>query len=971
MSQKFESFYKKVQEGKFSHFDDLPENKFKPIDKLRSNNKLVFCSQNPIADRQEDQIFEVDNKEFDSVSNRVMKAFLTQIGIERKDVYFTNLIKSTVELDSVTPEELQNYKNLFYEELEIVKPWVLIFISSWSANQIDRSRIRCPIVELKHPSYYFRQCGNEEKAADMMYKDLINATMFSVENESRYNTKIDFANKIISFRDPENLKNFFKHVNNLKIINIDVDSNWRNVMCCVSDKQNFHIEFNYLNYCWIECATEDAEKYTLKNKPVRKFFYRTQKELPFDANLYEKDIRADYRFIIDYYDYFEPAKPEDLNYLTFDLETNKSVDVINVPGEIISIVYLLNDKYEFLVLENPKVLETLKGDNIKIFKSEAEMLYYFANVFVQANLITGFNLSGFDLPYLLHRAKKLGINPERFSPLLRIKDNVIEEKDRMDETNLKIFGLDIIDTMLFAKDKFFVYSLDKPSQMNLDYLGNFLHLGQKIHDARGPYTLWCEEPTRLYEYNIQDVKLCRDIENYMGMAKYLLSFKELMSTFNIKWSLYNSKIIDFFILCNYTKKYAFPSKGSNVKEDLVGAYVKEPISGIYDNVAVIDFSSMYPSIIRNFNISYETISSDKNEFVNPICIDNKFYFTRDRKGLLGEIVDKMIFMKTDIQKKIKTSATEKEAKEWQIRLNAIKALINGLYGVFGYRFFRLYDIRAANAITAAGRYLITHIEKYIDASKKFLSLASDTDSLFVWLKEKKDYKEAIKIFEDYENEVNAEVSNIMKRDYNLDNTFMRMECETVFKKLLMTQSKKKYYGFGNFIKGKMYDTDKEYGRGTELVKKDTPNVLRPVLKEMLLSIVKRECDLDIKKAVMKAKTAIFAMSYKDLLITKQISREIEEYKTVPQHVRAMQFSNKVLGTQFSRANYKGGLIFVTSKQYPHQEVIMLENDMELPKEFSCNYKKYFDLFVKNKLILFAPEFEKFFKDDRSIWEFVK
>ena len=73
----------------------------------------------------------------------------------------------------------------------------------------------------------------------------------------------------------------------------------------------------------------------------------------------------------------------------------------------------------------------------------------------------------------------------------------------------------------------------------------------------------------------------------------------------------------------------------------------------------------------------------------------------------------------------------------------------------------------------------------------------------------------------------------------------------------------------------------------------------------------------------------------------------------------MLFSNKYLGTSFSRSNYKGGMIYVKTTKYP-VEVIMLENNQELPKEFICDYTKYFDIFVKNKVCLYNDNYKKFF-----------
>jgi DNA polymerase elongation subunit (family B) len=156
-----------------------------------------------------------------------------------------------------------------------------------------------------------------------------------------------------------------------------------------------------------------------------------------------------------------------------------------------------------------------------------------------------------------------------------------------------------------------------------------------------------------------------------------------------------------------------------------------------------------------------------------------------------------------------------------------------------------------------------------------------------------------------------------------------------------------------------------------LVKKDTPVGLRPTLKKLLVNFIKSKSDLESKQLFKDIKAEIKALSFKELLITKQISRELSEYTVIPQHVRAMQFSNKYLGTNFSRNNYKGGFLYCKSANFPDQEAIMLEDDMDLPKGFVCDYDKYYDLFVKNKIILFDSKNERYFNQNHSIWEYVQ
>ena len=942
---------------------NLGINKIKPFDKDRLNKKIVFVAQNPSIKREiSDKIFEYNN-----TSDIVMNLFLTKLNLTRDNVYFTNIVKCST-LDNEFPNEnsINQCIELFYKEIDLIKPLIIVCISKLAYNNIDKNKIKCPIIYLNHPSYYYYKTNDYNKSSETMY-DVFKSKI--INNNLYYNMLIDFIDKNIYFKDESIMINFFSEINDIRIAHITIDNNNYNIIIFKGYKNNYISQFIYYNYCYVECDENEYEKKTLDGIYCKKFYYQNPFELNKYNKIYEKDIHSNNRFIIDYYDYFNAIEKEKLNYMTFDIETNKSVDVVNTSREIISIVYLLNGKYEFLFLNNNNNnFEMLKDkEDIKIFYDEISMLSYFINVFRNCNVITGFNINGFDIIYLLNRAKLLGIDYNKFSPINRVYNNVIKEEDRMDSRNIKIYGIDIVDTMAFCKDKFFVYSLDKPSQMNLDYLGEFLNLGKKVEDSRGPSTLWQEDPEKLYVYNIQDTKLCRDIDDYVGLINYILSFKNLMSTFNLNLGLYNSKIIDFFILCNYSDKYVFPSKSDNPKEELIGGYVKEPVSDVYKNVGVLDFNSLYPNIIRNFNISYETLSLNKDKFEDYINIDNKYFINKTKEGLLNEIVNKLIVMKVNMFNEMQNS----DDKTLYIKYNAIKSVINGLYGVFAYRWFRLYNINVASCITTIARSLTKRVVNYIDNNKETLAIGADTDSCFVHLKlNLENFDDVKKYFDELVINVNNDITKYIEEEYGIINKYINIECETIFYKLLQTQAKKKYFGLGYYIKNKSYKELKEYGRGIDLVKKDTPLALRPILKELLINIVLSNDISDIKKYIEIIRDKINKLNYKDLLITKQISREINEYKVLPIHVRAMKWSNEHIGTDFSRANYKGGMLYCKGKNIDIKtDVVMLNNDIPLPSYIDIDYDRYFDIFIKNKVSLFNDKFKILFNNNELLSKF--
>jgi|TARA_R100000501_G_scaffold18524_1_gene40056 DNA polymerase elongation subunit (family B) len=836
-----------------------------------------------------------------------------------------------------------------YSVIENNKPHVIL-----TQLSLDNTNIKCPILYLD--------------------QDLIGMEIYKkfrekyITSRLKYDLLIDYKRKYMTFLCEITMRKYFANINNMKIYNVSMDNQYSKVIIFMANHIMFKARFFYEDYCWIECPPEQVEKYTLTGVPCKKLYNYDYK----DPNVFERDLRENYRFIIDYYDYFEPIKKEEINYMTYDIETDSSVDVINTPGRIISIVYKNNFETKFMILNDGQDLSSLKGkDDVIVYEKEADMIKAFMKVFSESNVVTGFNISGFDNIYLVNRAKMLGLDPNNYSPVGKIRNDIKEASDRNDERKLEFSGVDVIDAMKYAKDKFFIYSLDKPNRFNLDYLGEFLNLGQKVHDSRGPATLWREDVLKLYEYNIQDVELCRKLEEYVGMVNYLLSFKQLMSTFNIKWSLYNSKIIDFFILCNFSKDYVFPSKKENPSEELEGAYVMKPIAEIYNYVGVVDFKSLYPNLIRQFNISYETITDYKKD--NCINIDNLYYTSKDRRGLMTIVVDKLMFMKDDLSKQMEDS----DDVTLPVKYNAIKTVINGIYGVSKYKYFRLYSINCARCITHLARVMVKKSLTLADEIEDCTSIYADTDSAFIHIKDDRDYDTVLKRMFGVKDEINDKIGDFIKEYYELDNKYIEMDFETFFQKLLMSKAKKKYYGYGKYIKGKTFNSDKSYGRGIDLVKKDTPAAMRPILKKLLIDVINSEDNKSLKYSITEAEEAIKNLTYNQLLITKQISRELNEYKVTPQHVTAMMYSNKYLGTDFSRANYKGGMCYVNILQkYPHSfkgksvEAVMLNENTKLPKEMEVNYQKYIDLFIKNKMSLFLDRFKPLFNKNALLTEWM-
>jgi DNA polymerase elongation subunit (family B) len=269
--------------------------------------------------------------------------------------------------------------------------------------------------------------------------------------------------------------------------------------------------------------------------------------------------------------------------------------------------------------------------------------------------------------------------------------------------------------------------------------------------------------------------------------------------------------------------YSHSRNSNNIRKDKVlrieksgrkfkGGLVLDPIRGLHDDVYLMDTSSMYPTIIINYNLSPETVNClcckyelesahlFDEEFLNDFIHlhekgANKYWICKRRKGLFSRI------LKNLTEKRLQYKREGKELESL-----AMKIIINSGYGVFGYPDFKYYDPSIAEIITALGRQTLSNIIE-IAEEMKFTVLYGDSDSIFC--NDIKN-KQEIDIFRDNcKQEINVEVNH-----------------EKTFKKLILV-SKKHYVGI-------LYDPNKEpIIKGMEAIKSDRPEFIRTTFMNLI------------------------------------------------------------------------------------------------------------------------------------------
>jgi DNA polymerase elongation subunit (family B) len=498
-------------------------------------------------------------------------------------------------------------------------------------------------------------------------------------------------------------------------------------------------------------------------------------------------------------------------------------------------------------------------------------------------VVTGWNIQFYDIPYICGRLSKV-LGEKRmksFSPWGLVTQNEIWVNNRQ-QTCFDIGGITQLDYLDLYKK--FTYTAQE--SYRLDYIAE-VELGQKKLDHsefdtfRDFYTNGWQ---KFVEYNIVDVELVDRLEDKMKLIELAITMA-YDAKVNFVDVFYQVRMWDN-IIYNYLKKrnIVIPPKDKTEKNDkYAGAYVKEPIPGLYDWIVNFDLNSLYPHLIMQSNISPETLVDERcpNVSVNKILnkevtfenykkysiTPNGAMYRKDIKGILPELMEKMynervIFKKKMIEakkeyEKTKTKELEKEIARCNNIQMAKKISLNSAYGAIGNQYFRYYKLENAEAITLSGQVAIRWIEaklnKYMNKILKTEDIdyviASDTDSIYLHMgplvetvyKGREKTTESIVSFLDKVCKVELEkyIESCYQELAEYMNAYeqkMVMKRENIADRGIWT-AKKRYIMNVWDSEGVRYSEPKLKIMGIEAVKSSTPAPCRKMIKDALKMIM--------------------------------------------------------------------------------------------------------------------------------------
>lgn len=404
--------------------------------------------------------------------------------------------------------------------------------------------------------------------------------------------------------------------------------------------------------------------------------------------------------------------------------------------------------------------------------------------------------------------------------------------------------------------------------------------GKKDFDVVRTWESWAaggEERMRLLEYNVQDALLMPKIEAKTGYIALHIAVCAVTRCFPDDSSLKATQQADGFLLrLGEIHNYRWPTK-QHVENpgEYPGAFVMEPsLTGIVENVHVADFASLYPSIIRSWNISPETVlyklQTDPEAGSSRLPYTELVKFSNARRGMLPLALDELVMRRSEYSRK--QDAAEPGSSQWERykRLSgAYKIVANSFYGVMGSSYTRYFSSTAAEAVTQTGAWLIKHVGA-VSSTVGLHMLYGDTDSCFVT----GDYETFNQVVVD----LNASWGSLVK-DLGCQNCFVKLEFEKSFSRIVLV-SKKRYIGRYQVYKGKPVAVRKIEIKGLEYKRGDTLKLARDMQKELIDLLLGDEVPkLDVVRAfVAKWKTRILEepLTIEDIVVSQSV-KNLDEY----------------------------------------------------------------------------------------------
>lgn len=400
--------------------------------------------------------------------------------------------------------------------------------------------------------------------------------------------------------------------------------------------------------------------------------------------------------------------------------------------------------------------ELLSKVRYKYFATEKEMLVAFVQDWRECfpDIVTGWYSNSFDIPYVYNRITQIlgaGI-ADSLSPYDKTDIKTMQDNQNGVRQFIKLVGIAQLDYIELYKK----FVLEPRSNFRLGYIAKVEIQDDKIDYEGSLVDLAINDPQKYVDYNIYDVDLVKRINEKLLLID-LMMFMTYEAGMTFEDGFSPIKQWDSIIFNHLRKqKKVVPMKREHKNAaQFEGAFVKEPIVGYHHWILSFDLESLYPGIIRQLNISPETLVDkhyvcDPEDFVyKRVKLDGEHYsigangtrYRKDIRGVIPTVVEHVFMQRKQFKKLMldaKKAGNYDDVRKYDLLQKAAKIAINSAYGALGNGFFRYYDLRNAEAVTLTGQVIIKwsakHFNEHLDKMvgvKKDRVVAIDTDSCYV------------------------------------------------------------------------------------------------------------------------------------------------------------------------------------------------------------------------------------------------
>ena len=586
----------------------------------------------------------------------------------------------------------------------------------------------------------------------------------------------------------------------------------------------------------------------------------------------------------------EPFNP-DLKVLSFDIE-NSIRD-----GNILTICYVIR--------ENGALRE-----GAPLHGSEKEIIDAFTAVIQDEDpdVITGYNIDNYDIPTVLDRAKVCGADRPLWG-----RD--LSEPRRTGQRGWKITGRLVVDAWWAAKMAL------RPKQETLNHVAK-LALGEEKLDV-DPSKMdeeWERDSGKVMKYCIKDAELALRILEHVDSLRRTMDLAAVskLPMEDVQTSG-NSTLIDSILIRKADRVPApfgpvgvpLTSRQDDDEEEAIeGGYVHTIEPGLYHWVIVLDFKSMYPSLIISKNICFTTLSED-GEIVSPSGA--RFLSKERRTGLLPGILSDLMAQRDDIKKRMKASDNADERRYLNGLQEAVKILMNAFYGVFASSFYRFTDHNIGSAITSFARETVKTLIKRLEENDVSV-IYSDTDSLFL---------------QSPHNDLEATVAFGKEIADRFTREISQMEFEKVFESLF-SHAKKRYVGRS------IWPTQGMIVRGYEIRRTDSFDLQSELLTEVFEMILDGNPEEGVRVARETVSRALDCKVPVEELVISRTCKPFSAYKD-PDSQANVQTAKKLMAMGYDFVpGMKVSWIVTDSRKTP-QEVEPYVSGRPFEHRPDCRY----------------------------------